>query len=318
MGEDAALKPDRFQSVKDFLSSPFLYILLWILGGIVISVSPDKTTQLILYVGLGVGVLVACGAYLIYLENLSRGSLEKRFARLNDEKVRLQNELEQKQLEIERQPRIAYYRLAQKTVRILNQNPGDARIYYYYECLNGDSALGKMRHALRYDARKQIEKTDVVILVNGKKLDTTIESFSECDISDTKHKIEQYITRIEVNPVPPIPKNTLFTYEYGMEAEAVYPKLQEEGGEEHSSHSVNHQTDLLRFRLFSPNGSEFSSFRIEVEDYNHVRDTEEEARCYAKSPPKRIHNGRELIWEIPNPRITYVYYLHFKLVKNTT
>lgn len=302
----------RLDIAKEFLRNPFLTFLLFLIGGIIISIAPDKTTQLFLYSSVGIILLFAIGIYITYYERISRQRITEKYAKLESEKQEVEKQLACANKEIQRQPRVAYYNLAQKTAKVTNADTGDADVHYYFECKNARNILRTMRHEIRYDAKDPLKKDQITALVDGVSADFTCDTVTNCTIKGNDHIIKKFETSICVKPDPPIRKDQTFTYEYGISAKSIYPKIKTDEGD-FSSHSVMHQTDLLRFRIYAPDKYRFTRCWIEILDYNGTRDPVEEGICLAECSPKKIHDDTEISWEINDPKITYTYKLYFKV-----
>jgi len=307
----------RREIAKSFLGHPFITIILFVVGGIVIAVAPDRVSEAALYVLLGISLIVAAGVDIVINERISRQLIVQKYNVLDDEKKRLEKQLTDANKEIQRQPRIAYYGLAQKTVKIANAENGDADIYHYFECKNTKHILRNLRQRIEYDATEALKRGEMIILVNGVRSDFTADTVTNCKVEGGNHSIKKFVTTLCIKLDPPMGKDQTFTYEYGIKGKGIYPKVKTDEGEV-SSHNVMHQTDLLRFRVYAPDRYEFTRCWIEIQDYNATRDTEEEADCLApECAPKRIHDSTEILWDVKDPKITYTYKLYFKLGNRT-
>lgn len=303
----------RRDIAKDFLGHPFLAIILFVVAGIVIALAPDRLTQVTLYLALGVALIVAVGLYIVYYERISRHSLLVQYTALDGEKKVIANQLVEANKEIQRQPRIAYYGLAQKTAKVINAENGDADIHYYFECKNTKNILRNLRHRIEYDATEALKQDEIAVLVNGTRSDFTVDTVTNCKVEGNNHTIKKFVTALCIKLDPPMSKDQKFTYEYGIKGKGIYPKVKTDEGEV-SSHNVMHQTDLLRFRIYAPDKYQFTRCWIEIQDYNTTRDTVEETNCLApECAPKKIHDNTEISWEIKDPKITYTYKLYFKI-----
>ena len=312
-----ATENKRSDIAKDFLGHPFLTIILFVIGGIVIALAPDRLTQVELYVVLGLALIIAVGLYILYAERISRKLLVVQYNALNDERKTIANQLAMANKEIQRQPRIAYYALAQKTVKIASAENGDADIHHYFECKNTKNILRSLRHRIEYDAMEALKQDEMMVLVNGAKSDFTVDTVTNCKVEGRNHIIKKFVTALCIKLDPPMGKDQTFTYEYDVKGKGIYSKVKTDEGEL-SSHNVMHQTDLLRFRIYAPGKYQFTRCWIEIQDYNATRDSLEEANCLApECAPKRMHGNTEISWEVKDPKITYTYKLYFKLGNRT-
>jgi len=233
------------------------------------------------------------------------------FQKVSKEKQDLEKKLVHLHEEMARHPRIIIYRRAIKKIQILNMR-GDASVSYDFECVNGGNLLRKMEHVILYDGNP-LKPSDVVIKTRGESVPPKIETLDRCEWKDNKYKIVKRETTLSIIFEPPVKPQNAFTYSYGFRYKKVYQNLRQR---EYTAHRVMHETDMLEIHVLAPPNHRFSNdCDITIVDFNTVRDEEEGKILSTRNPPRLISNDREILWEIPLPKITYTYTLFFKVVK---
>lgn len=299
-----------YKKIEKFLGNPVLYIILFFVGSLILVVFPDRDTQLKMYFLVGLALLIGIGSYLAYQEWVSRTFYKSKYEKASEEKKGLATELTNMRKELARHPKIVTYSRAIKKSEILNMK-GDADVSYDFTCNNGPNPLSKIEHVIQYDA-DPLKPSDVLIKTRGSPIPAEIKTLARCNFDGAVHTLVQYETTLAISFKPPVKPNEPFTYSYGFKYKKVYSKLREK---EYTAHRVMHETDLLEIHIVAPKGSKFANtWDIEIFDFNNVKDETEEKRLNTESPPGLIASDREILWEIPLPKMTYTYRLYFKVL----
>ena len=241
----------------------------------------------------------------------SQDSMSQTIQKVLKEKHDLEKELAHVRDELAWHPRMITYKRAIKKIQILDLR-GDANVSYDFECVNGGNRLNKIEHVILYDGNP-LEPNDVLIKVRGKSVPPDIETLAKCEIKGSEYKLVKLETKLSITFEPFIRPQETFTYSYGFRYKHVYEHLRQR---EYTGHRVMHTTNTLEMHISAPPKHVFSDvLDMTIIDFNSVRDEEEEKMLSARNSPRLISNNREILWEIPMPKITYTYCVFFRVVK---
>lgn len=225
---------------------------------------------------------------------------------------RLFEELRQLRKDVSIQPSIIRYRRVMKTVDISNIE-GDARISFYFDCMNGQKRLERLRHRIEYDG-EPLSEGSILVRVDSKSVSPEVEGFGLHEIPGGKKLPFDNLSIFYISPEVPIEKNTSFNYEYTVELKKVFRDLPEK---EYSSHMIMHPTDALIFSIRSPAGYNFDKDHLDIQivQYSGMSDDIEKDYINETFPPILMKEKTEIIWEIKDPKITYTYIVNFRAKK---
>ena len=278
-------------------------LILIVIYGLVISIIliPQLFSLLKEYSVLVSGVL-ALLALVIALDSMYKNRAE-RIVKLNEyERIRSE----------ETHP--FFYRSIIKEVKILDEN-GNATVSYENTCKNtSGKPIPQLKHEIKHDGTLEACSATV----NQKEAKATFEKFIVKKIVDGEIEPRlSHILKIKFDLSDErIESEALFSYGYSLRYKSVFSNMFKKRME-FTAHHIMHPTRLLVLRVYLPRGLRFlrEELDIEVLDKHEVRDFREETRCKEMYNLRVSREGKEVLWELPEPKIACTYRVHFRVSK---
>ena len=287
-------------------SSSFLFALLTILF-------PERLMQVIgiisVFLIFSVGsILVAIWNEKMSAKEIQRSYLElqRRVKTLKDECDILRNEKMVLEKEV---PRAMEYNSVEKHIQ-LQGNEGNARFSLAYHGINiSESSLRRVRHFVITEEKVEKEKLSNVKF-NNEDIRPEIKYTQHIRDGKVSWRNDIYFETSE-----PVPHNGRLDTSYEAELEKEYADAFK-GKEAPTSHEVSVKTDRFLVEVVAPVGFHFMNPKYDVRDmFSDIEIHHEKHRISNNCPPVPKQNREKIVWDIPNPRLSYRYILNFGLKK---
>ena len=203
-----------------------------------------------------------------------------------------------------------FYRRISKYVSIKNDK-GDADIDYHMESRNsGEDSIQQLVHEIHHDGRLQ----NYNAYSDGRKVTPEYRRFilKELVNGEVLPSLARVLKiKFDFREDVISPKDN-FSYGYVLTYSEIFKSMFEE---DYTGQRIMHPTALLVMSLEAPRGNKFIEKRVEVVDKHEVADSREGKKCNELYPPKIIHGGKRMNWEVPEPKIACTYKLYFKVAR---
>ena len=309
MSQNAEQEKGTLKSVSSFFKNPIAVFTASLLIALIVVVFEKRDVQIYGIIGVGFVYSLLSIVYAIWEEKVSSRRLREEKLVLTRKVEILENDnkkLKEKKDALEKEvPKVIAYSLVEKHVKIQGEN-GDAHFSMTYHGTNvSECPLRKVRHSITTREKLTIDRM------------SNIRFNNEDLYPDVKHIQfgKEWKNNIFLEASEPVPDSNPVVTHYEADLKKEYADGFQ-GGTTDSFHTVALKTDRLLFEITAPEGFFFINPDFDVRDvFSNIEIHKEKDRIARACPPIPKDDRKKIIWDIPNPRLSYMYILLFSLKK---